>query len=78
MKKIILVFSLLPLFSCKKEEPQEKIICNCYELVYRKDMLPLNPEQYLLVDTTAAFEDLCVYDGNERFNGDLKWVKVCK
>jgi hypothetical protein len=36
----------------------------------------LNPD-YMLIDTTEHFEDVCVYDGNERFSGDLKWVKVC-
>jgi hypothetical protein len=35
-----------------------------------------NPD-YILIDTTEHFEDVCVYDGNERFSGDLKWVKVC-
>jgi hypothetical protein len=74
MKRILLASSLL-LFSCEKEQP--KVICDCYELVYRKDMWIFNSD-YILIDITEHFEDVCVYDGNERFSGDLKWVKVCQ
>ena len=75
MKRILLASSLL-LFSCQKEQP--KVICDCHELIYRKGLLIFQPNEYVLIDSTARFEDVCIYDGNERLVGELKYVKVCK
>lgn len=71
MKRILLASSLL-LFSCQKE----KVVCDCHELIYKRNMSILNPE-YIFVGETETFRDICAYDGNVRVEEDTKWVKVC-